>query len=765
MALQDTHIQRNYDKQLLPGAVFDAVFDKKSGKKRARVGGRAAKKAAEALGDEDDDGKASVAGSDENEDEEEDAELDEEVEEEEEDENDYGDNYFDGGEDDGGEGGDALGGGGDEGELSCNSNLEISLTIRCDRWWSVLMSCDSIRTAKQIISAVHKLELGKDESFLLFSFLFSAYTPFFRDKTMASSPLVSSTIPAPPYDTTLEHEDSQEDSVFFGQATESWAKAEQRLLDKAGNRRDTIVPLKLGGTGKEILLNQTRISNAASRGQSSPSSRYHGRLLTFSMDSDSLLIEEEDSDEAEYNSTQSNSIASYQDKENITTSPIRPSPRPSPFNSPNFLHSINKTPLLLSALSNAPSPLRFYNNPSPIVLGSPRPLSTLKNAVEDVTEDEEISIDGLSIEEAGEVVEEIVQPAVEDAIVESESELEFQELDNAVSDAPLSPALPMPSEPVTKSPDDSSVVEPTTEPASNESIVSETDQESVDSPADSLLVQVDSQESTQELTVDLEETQDAVGLSLEIVSQTIIEEKQSALDQDISEVKALQDELSCVEEVDSDEVEESSLNASSVAQERSVAEAAVAEAAVAEAAVEEEKMEELVEDVSVSEASVEEESPSADVSETEIEEEDAEPLDESADVSLSILEPEVDVEVEIEVESAILIVEETELIEREVSEGDDSGEEFDEESELEADASLLLEEAAEGVTESGVCDASLEQSAIVDSVHVVEVVKVCLEVETLVVETHVDETGSFFSIYRFLGLADVSLQQWPKSRL
>lgn len=134
--LEDTHIQRFYDKGLLPSAVFEAIFEKKSKKgSRAKVGSRAARRAADALGDDDED-KASVAASDENEDEEEDPELEEEVEEEEEDENDYGDNYFDGGEDDGGEGGDALGGGGDEGEIFRCSNLKLSLTlpVRCDRW-------------------------------------------------------------------------------------------------------------------------------------------------------------------------------------------------------------------------------------------------------------------------------------------------------------------------------------------------------------------------------------------------------------------------------------------------------------------------------------------------------------------------------------------------------------------------------------------------------------------------------------------------------
>lgn len=85
---------------------------------------------------------------------------------------------------------------------------------------------------------------------------------------MASSPSFAS--PAPPCDTTLEHEESHEESVFFGQATESWARAEQRLLDRAGNRRDTIVPLKLGGTGKEILLNQSRNSAGTALGRSVP---------------------------------------------------------------------------------------------------------------------------------------------------------------------------------------------------------------------------------------------------------------------------------------------------------------------------------------------------------------------------------------------------------------------------------------------------------------------------------------------------------------
>lgn len=54
---------------------------------------------------------------------------------EDEDENDYGDNYFDNGEDDGGEGGDALGGGGDEGELGspCRAANRLLIAFGC-RW-------------------------------------------------------------------------------------------------------------------------------------------------------------------------------------------------------------------------------------------------------------------------------------------------------------------------------------------------------------------------------------------------------------------------------------------------------------------------------------------------------------------------------------------------------------------------------------------------------------------------------------------------------
>lgn len=156
--LEDTHIQRGYDKDLLPSAVFEAIFDKKSkkGGSKARVGSRAARRAADALGDDDEE-KVSVAGSDENEDEEEDPELEEEVEEEEEDENDYGDNYFDGGEDDGGEGGDALGGGGDEGEIFRCSIRRQSLTTpsRYDRWRNIrLIRRDAFCTATQIISRI-----------------------------------------------------------------------------------------------------------------------------------------------------------------------------------------------------------------------------------------------------------------------------------------------------------------------------------------------------------------------------------------------------------------------------------------------------------------------------------------------------------------------------------------------------------------------------------------------------------------------------------
>lgn len=75
-------------------------------------------------------------------------------EEEEEEENDYEDNYFDNGEDDGGDG-DALGGGGDEGEALHLSSVALQKLTRTrdfsqtaapsterDPWWIVV--CDAI---------------------------------------------------------------------------------------------------------------------------------------------------------------------------------------------------------------------------------------------------------------------------------------------------------------------------------------------------------------------------------------------------------------------------------------------------------------------------------------------------------------------------------------------------------------------------------------------------------------------------------------------
>ena len=182
-ALEDTHIQRAYDRTLLPNAIFEGTFEKKKKTStRAKASTRTAKKATDALGDEDDDGKASVAGSDENEDEEEEPELDEEAEEEEEDENDYGDNYFDGGEDDGGEGGDALGGGGDEGPSSFLCSVVLLLTLRYDRRGNVrLVEYAAVtHSVLQSNSFPQNIPVAKNRNrFVVFVLILSVH-PFFR---------------------------------------------------------------------------------------------------------------------------------------------------------------------------------------------------------------------------------------------------------------------------------------------------------------------------------------------------------------------------------------------------------------------------------------------------------------------------------------------------------------------------------------------------------------------------------------------------------
>ena len=472
--------------------------------------------------------------------------------------------------------------------------------------------------------------------------------------------------------------------------------------------------------------------------------------LTLSVYSESTLDDVQDPDEITLDLSPSNHAQSPANKENITASPLRSIPRPSPFNSPIFSHSINKTPLLLSplqSLSNAPSPLRFYAASSPLVQPSPRPILGHQSSS---SVEEEISIDGSSFEEAS--TEAVLSDAPEKEI-ESEPELDSQQLDDQ---APLSPVTPAPAQN-----DIIPLIElqgrvesgPTTDDDS------QLESDSLPDSIDSLLVQIDSQDIAQDVLQDVEDSVDdssavlSVENDLELDPHETVEEEPLVIVEDLELVSN-----EPVVEAPVEELVESEQKKTDIVQHTLEAEEPI-DTAVIEVSL----IEELEEELSVAEVSVEE-SPSAEVSETELEEDDTESMIESADVSLVVLEQELDVEAELLVEVDIAVVEEE--IELEVSDGDDSGEEFDEEeSELEADGSMVVESGPE-LEEVRESSDALEPTRVESTVEVDAVVVECIELvvevkmEVAIVEP-VEEAGQFLYSPAFALLTRPRLQPSP----
>ena len=512
-------------------------------------------------------------------------------------------------------------------------------------------------------------------------------------------------------------------------------------------------------------------------------------MLTLSVFLDSLLVEEGDTEEVEYNFNQPNPLQSPQDKENIATTPLRSTPRPSPFNSPDFLHSINKIPLLLSplqSLANAPSPLRFYTQSSPAVLSSPRSISTRGDVEKDDGAEEEISIDGSSFDKDDDTVEEVIRSAGEDVAVETEPEVKSQEMDTLpLDDSQSSELFPdVPTYPI-----DSQVEAQSEQSLNDENNISTPELDSLETPAESLLVQVDSQKTAPDLSEDLEELVDdseeaelsrEIVLDAEVESQEEVEEAVSVGVEVEMVVELPEKGLSAVEDLQANKEESTpdenlpmtdvveQLVDTASAMELSVDDAApqeseasgteeigvaiVVEAKEAAAILNGEvdvavAVIESEEDVSVAESM--EEFTSAEVSETEIEEDDSASVVESADVSLVVSGEELEVEVEVVIESQVVIIEEEmeiSTVEAEnVSDGDDSGEEFDEEeSELEADQSISVDNEVEvKVAETDVLESAVVGSTLVESGVVEESHNVLVELDVVVVAPVIEETGSF----------------------
>lgn len=347
------------------------------------------------------------------------------------------------------------------------------------------------------------------------------------------------------------------------------------------------------------------------------------------------------------------------------------------------------------------------------------------------------------------MIDEVVPVAEEITVVETEPEVESQELDNPPLDDSLSSELfPDVTNHVT-TPSDSHAEAASQESINDESNISEAaEQDSLESPVESVIVHTDSQETVPELSQDLKELVDnseGAEPSRETVLVVGVEEEKAA-------VAIGEDAGLLVDEVVS-QVEEAAGDTESIQAEEILAPSDVeVEEAVAAVAVIE--VGELEEDVSLSESSVQE-SASAEVSETEIEEDDTESAVESADVSLVVSEVELEVEVVIAIESQIVVIEEEiemSLVETEdVSDGDDSGEEFDEEeSELEADRSISVEN--DGAVEVKAAQIELretmvEESTVIDVAVIEESQEVLVELEMVVVATVIEETGAFWFIF------------------